>query len=227
MSAQCLRGREAFGVRQLAGAFGPLHCARRPTTPLLPSTNDQMGCSPDYIAHSRAGVHPGPRVTSGGRTRFHPGQGTQWNASLHVRPAPPRSRSAWSAPACWRCRRVTARLETYHPAPAFHKPPDGLLTRLHCPFEGRVPPRPDGNDSVKGPVPPGPGDAVEGVPPVSPLEGPVPPRPVSRSSSEPPDCLRCRDPKRRLRSCAGIKCAPAAKFRKKSLSDVCAGKLSQ
>jgi len=59
-SPRRLRGREALGVRQLAGAFGPLHCARRPTTPLLPSTNDQMGCSPDYIAHSRAGFHPGP-----------------------------------------------------------------------------------------------------------------------------------------------------------------------
>jgi hypothetical protein len=51
--------------------------------------------------------------------------------------------------------------------------------------------------------------------------------PCPVSSSEPPDCLRCRDPKRRLRSCAGIKCAPAAKFRKKSLSGVGAGKLSQ
>ena len=51
--------------------------------------------------------------------------------------------------------------------------------------------------------------------------------PCPVSSSEPPDCLHCRDPKRRLRSCAGIKCAPAAKFRKKSLSGVGAGKLSQ
>ena len=60
MSAQRLRGREALGVRPLAGAFGPLHCARRPTTPLLPSTNDRMGCSADYIAHSRPGFHSGP-----------------------------------------------------------------------------------------------------------------------------------------------------------------------
>jgi len=46
---------------------------------------------------------------------------------------------------------------------------------------------------------------------VSPRRNRVPPRPVFRSSSEPPDCLRCRNPKRRLRSCAGIKCAPAAR----------------
>jgi len=127
---------------------------------------------------------------------------------------------------------------------------------------------------VEGPVPPGPRDAVERIPPCPPsasevakrlecarllalsdhptapgdlrlhsclpqttrwvaqpitlpIRGPGSTRPVSRSSSEPPDCLRCRDPKRRLRRCAGIKCAPAAKFRKKSLSGVCAGKLSQ
>jgi len=65
--------------------------------------------------------------------------------------APSDSRSVWSAPACWRCRRAALRPETSHPAPAFHKRPDGLLTRLDCPFEGRVPPRPDGNDSMKEP----------------------------------------------------------------------------
>jgi len=46
--------------------------------------------------------------------------------------------------------------------------PDGLLTRRHCPFEARVPPRPDGNDSMEGPVPPGPRDAVERIPPCPP-----------------------------------------------------------
>ena len=58
MSAQRLRGREALGVRPLAGAFGPPHCARRPTILPLPSTSDRMGCSPDAIAHSRAGFPP-------------------------------------------------------------------------------------------------------------------------------------------------------------------------
>jgi len=44
------------------------------------------------------------------------------------------------------------------------------------PWEGRFPPQADGNDSMQGPVPPGPRDAVERVPPVSFMEGPVPPR---------------------------------------------------
>ena len=85
---------------------------------------------------------------------------------LRAPTALPTSRSAWSAPACWRCRRVTPRPETSHPAPVFHKRPDGLLTRRHYPFEGRVLPRPDGNDSMEGPVPLGPRDALEGVPPI-------------------------------------------------------------
>jgi len=38
------------------------------------------------------------------------------------------------------------------------------------PPQGRVPPRPDRNDSTQGPVSPGPRDAVEGVPPSHPLE---------------------------------------------------------
>ena len=79
--------------------------------------------------------------------------------------APSTSRGVWSAPACWRCGRAPLRPETSHPTPAFHKPPDGLLTRLHCPFEGRIPPRPEGNDWRKDPVPPGPRDAVERIPP--------------------------------------------------------------
>ena len=163
-------------------------------------------------------------VTIRWRARFHPGQGTpwkaslhrtRWNASLHVRPAPPRSRSAWSAPACWRCGRAPLRPETYDPTPAFHKRPDGLLSRRHCPFEARFHPGPTVTIRLEGPVPPGPGDAVEGVPPVSFMEGRVSPRPVSRSSSEPPDCLHCRDPKRRLRSCAGYEMRPSRKIPKK------------
>jgi hypothetical protein len=43
-----------------------------------------------------------------------------------------------------------------------------LFTRRHCPVEGRVPPRPDGNDWMKGTVPPGPRDAVERIPPCPP-----------------------------------------------------------
>gem|GEM_PF-2601548 len=35
-------------------------------------------------------------------------------------------------------------------------------------LEGRVPPRPDGNDWMKGTVPPGPRDAVERIPPCPP-----------------------------------------------------------
>ena len=65
------------------------------------------------------------------RARFHPGQGTRWNASLHLRPAPPRSRSAWSAPACWRCRSSALLPETYCPSPALHKRPEFLGTRPH------------------------------------------------------------------------------------------------
>ena len=36
-SPRRLRGRKAFGVRPLAGAFGPPHCYRRPPAPRLPS----------------------------------------------------------------------------------------------------------------------------------------------------------------------------------------------
>jgi len=76
-------------------------------------------------------------------------------AAVHALPrlptAPSTSRSVWSAPACWRCRTTPLRPETYDSTSAFHKRPDGLLTRLHCPFEGRISPRPDGNDSIGGP----------------------------------------------------------------------------
>ena len=58
-----LRGREAFGVHQLAGAVEDPYCAGRPATPLPPSTNDRIGCSPNDIAQWRAGFHPGPMVT--------------------------------------------------------------------------------------------------------------------------------------------------------------------
>jgi hypothetical protein len=85
------------------------------------------------------------------RARFHPGQGTPWKASLQGRRAPPRSRSVWSASACWRCRRSLLRRETCHATAAFHKRPDWLFTQRHCPVEGRVPPPPDGNDSLGGP----------------------------------------------------------------------------
>ena len=113
---------------------------------------------PDRNDSMQVLVPPGPPHNSGGKPPH-----------LHTLPrlltAPSNSRSVWSAPACWRCRRAALRPETSHPAPAFHKRPDGLLTRLDCPFEGRVPPRPDGNDSMKDPVPPGPRNAVEGIPP--------------------------------------------------------------
>jgi len=52
-------------------------------------------------------------------------------------------------------------------------------------------------------------------PPRHAFGGPGSTRPVSRSSSEPPDCLRCRDPKRRLRSCAGYQIRPSRKIPKK------------
>jgi hypothetical protein len=101
-------------------------------------------------------------------------------AALHALPrprmAPANVRSPWSAPACRRCRRALLRPETSHPTPAFHKRPDGLLTRRHCLFEGPAPPRPDGYDSMKGPVPPGPTDATKGVLPSDAVER-VPPRP--------------------------------------------------
>jgi len=119
-------------------------------------------------ARRKAGAHPGPPHTAAA-SRRSPCAGATSRA-------PPRSRSVWSAQACWRCRRVTARSETYRPRPAFHKRPNGLLTRRHCPFEGPVPPPPDGNDSMEGPVPPGPRDAVERVPP-SDAVGRVPPGP--------------------------------------------------
>jgi|GEM_PF-2179853 len=90
--------------------------------------------------------------------------------------APANVRSPWSAPACRRCRRALLRPETSHPTPAFHKRPDGLLTRRHCLFEGPAPPRPDGYDSMKGPVPPRPTDATKGVLPSDAVER-VPPRP--------------------------------------------------
>jgi hypothetical protein len=114
-----LRGREAFGVHQLAGAVEDPYCAGRPATPLPPSTNDRIGCSPDDIAQWRAGFHPGPMVTIRLEGPVHPGQGTRWNASLRVRPAPPRSRSAWRAPVCRRFPTATPRPETCRPTAMF------------------------------------------------------------------------------------------------------------
>jgi len=99
-SPRRLRGREAFGVHQLAGAVGLLHCCRKPT------------------------AHP-------------------------------------------------------YLAGLFHARTCSLLTRRHCPFEGRVPRRPDGNDCMEGSVPLGPRDAVERIPP-------CPPGP-----SEVAKCLEC------------------------------------
>ena len=90
--------------------------------------------------------------------------------------APPNSRSAWSAPACRRCRRETPRPETSDPAPAFHKRPEGLLARLHYPFEGRISPRPDGNDSIGRPGSTRAKGRAKGVPPSDAVER-VPPRP--------------------------------------------------
>ena len=165
MSARRLRGREAFGVRPLAGAVGPPHCARRPRSPLLPFTNDRMGCSADGIAHSRPGFHPGPMVTiqlegpvlaglrDARKASFHR---TPWNASLQ-------SRTAWQPSLPWEERAVLV----------------GFVRRAML------------------------------------LEARVPLRPVFRSSSEPPDCLHCRDPKRRLRSCARYEMRPSRKIPKK------------
>jgi len=47
-------------------------------------------------------------------------------------------------------------------------------------LKGRVPPRPKGYDSVEGPVPPGPRDAVEGAPPEDAVER-IPPCPPGAS----------------------------------------------
>ena len=174
MSAQRLRGREAFGVRQLAGAVASRPASQSRTgsvRSLVAAAISRMrtgDCEPaeggpvlKAVVTAGRGSVRSPFVRQAVRLDGRPGAGcgthTQRRqaAAVHALPrlptAPSTSRSVWSAPACWRCRRATARLETYHPAPAFHKRPDGLLTRRHCPFEG--------------PVPPGPRDAVERIPP--------------------------------------------------------------
>jgi len=108
MSARRLRLREAFGVRPLAGAVGPPHCARRRTTPLLPSTNHRMGCSPDAIAHSRARFHPGPTVTIRLEGPVLAGLRDARKASLHRTPwnASLQSRTAWQPSLPWEERAV-------------------------------------------------------------------------------------------------------------------------
>jgi hypothetical protein len=108
--ARPLRIREAFGVRQLAGAVEVRGGARRPRTPLRPSTNDRMGCSPEDIAHSRAGFHPGPLVTIRWRARFHPGQGTPRKASFIGRSGmrPSKAGQRGSHPSIWRNGRFQA-----------------------------------------------------------------------------------------------------------------------
>jgi hypothetical protein len=65
---------------------------------------------------------------------------------------------------------ATALLQLQLQAPL--RPP----VEIASPWRAGLHPRAGGYDSVEGPVPPGPRDAVEGVPPVSFMEGPVPPR---------------------------------------------------
>ena len=58
--------------------------------------------------------------------------------------APPRSRSVWSAPACWRFRSSALLPETYRPTFASQKRHGFLRTRRHTPLEAPIPPRPGG-----------------------------------------------------------------------------------
>ena len=59
-SPRRLRTREALGVRQLDGAVEERHPARRPPTPLLPSTNDRIFGRPEGIP-LQARPHPSPQ----------------------------------------------------------------------------------------------------------------------------------------------------------------------
>ena len=176
-SPRRLRLREAFGVRPLAGAVEEPHCARRSPTPLLPSTNHRMGCSPDDIAHSRAGFHPGLMVTIQLEGPVLAGLRDARKASLHRTPwnASLQSRTAWQPSLPWEERAVLV----------------GFVRRAML-VEGRVPP---------GPCP---GAAASHRTP--------------RAAATPSGASEVAQ---------GMKCAPPAKFRKKSLSGVGAGKLSQ
>jgi YD repeat-containing protein len=128
--AQRLRTREALGLRQLAGAVEEPHSARRPATPLPPSTNDRIfGDSRAFVA--APGPHRSPDCNPGCALRETRGAGRRGS-----RPSLGENGRLWSdssaAPCFWRAG--------FHPGPT-------VTIRL------------------EGPVPPGPRDAVEGVPP--------------------------------------------------------------
>jgi len=66
------------------------------------------------------------------------------HAPRRFRTASPRSRSVWSAPACWRFRSSALLPETYGPTFASQKRHDFLRTRRHTRLEAPIPPRPGG-----------------------------------------------------------------------------------
>ena len=150
----------------------PFRLRRAPLSPFRMSSRNRNRCTftrdlPQLDFHKPLQAGPASVVLGGGVPSW-PGSDSGGTRPHSMRCHDdkrllPNSRSSCIAPACWLCRRARLRPETSHPTQALHKRQDGLLTRGHCPFEGRVPPGPAGNDSMQGPVPPGPRDAAEGV----------------------------------------------------------------
>ena len=124
------RTRAAFGVRPRAGAVEEPHCARRPTDSDLLASNDRSFARPHQIHRARPSSTPSQSVKTLLAWPRHAGAWGAATAGTH-RPAfawadrrpclphsggkppqsmrrcdsarrPPRSRSVWSAPACWR-----------------------------------------------------------------------------------------------------------------------------
>ena len=176
MSAQRLRGREAFGVRQLAGAVASRPASQSRTgsvRSLVATAISRMrtgDCEPaeggpvlKAVVTAGRGSVRSPFVRQAVRLDGRPGAGcgthTQRRqaAAVHALPrlptAPSTSRSVWSAPACWRCRSSALLPETYRPSPASHNRPEFLGTRAHTPLKAQFHPGPGVGDPNRRPRP--------------------------------------------------------------------------
>ena len=133
------RGASDFAKRlQCPSLLAP---STSPTAPGNLRRHCRLPQTTGWVAHPTTLPIRGPGFTAARWERFHGGpgstrarnsqqqQGTGLAALPRLPAAPPNSRSVWSAPACWRCRRATRRPQTDRPKTALHKRQDFLEIR--------------------------------------------------------------------------------------------------